>query len=414
MPVELILILLLLAAFYIAIQYNINIGIVALIFAFLAGLSLTELDVRGIIDGFPTNVFFLLLGLTLLLGAATENGAIKWLVSKLLLLLGNRLIILPWALFLCGLVGGSFGPLIAPVLFVIGLGIARQVQCSPLLMGVMIAHGQQAGLYSPVAPYGAVFQTLLPDMGDAYNPMLVYAVVVAFNTVIAGVAFVALGGRQLAGKSFDRALLEQIAAEAGTLTFARAATLMSFILLLGSALVSSGSIGVAALFLAFCLMMIAPKDERDKPLNHVPWSVLVIVIGVLTYMHVMQEAGAIAWLAAQIQKLGSPTIAALMLNFMSAIATALTSTFGTFGVLIPLSGPFIAAGGVQPTTLLAAIGVSASVTDISPFSVLGAMFLGAAEGLDRQQLLRQMLKYVFVMMLTVPIIAWLVLIVPGW
>ena len=414
MPTELTLILILVGVFIVAIRLGINIGLVALVAAFIAGPFIGGIDVEVVAEGFPSAVFIMLLGITLLLGAAAENGTINWLVSKLLSFLGERLVILPWALFFIALIGSSFGPLMAPVLFVIGFSIAKQVECNPLLMGVMVVHGSQAGLFSPIAAYGVLFQSLLPEAQGAYDPLTMYLIVVAFHVLIAGGAFVAFGGRELAGKTVDRETLSKLKSGVGTLNPARVLTLLSFLALVVVVVAFRANIGVVALVLAFMLMLIAPKEEREKPINHVPWSIMIVIIGVLSYVHVMEETGAVDWLAGMVRELGSPTLAAIMLCILSAIVTALTSTFGTFGVLIPLAAPFIAAGELDPTTLLAAMAISAAVTDISPFSTMGALFLGAAEGFDRRALLRKMLRYVFAMILIVPVVTWLALIVPGW
>ena len=82
---------------------------------------------------------------------------------------------------------------------------------------------------------------------------------------------------------------------------------------------------------------------------------------------------------------------------------------------MPLASPFVLAGDLQASSLLTAMSVSAAVSDISPFSTWGAMFLAAAsQVLDRQEIFRAQLKYTLYMVTIMPIIAWSIFVLPGW
>ena len=72
-----------------------------------------------------------------------------------------------------------------------------------------------------------------------------------------------------------------------------------------------------------------------------------------------------AWLASQAGQLGPPLFVGLVLCYVVAVVTGVASTAGTIGVLIPLSAPFVLSGELPSTGLLAAMAISAAVTDIS-------------------------------------------------
>jgi hypothetical protein len=80
-------------------------------------------------------------------------------------------------------------------------------------------------------------------------------------------------------------------------------------------------------------------------------------------------------------------------------------------MLLPLSSPLLLAGELEVTALLSLVAISAAVTDISPLSPLGAMFLASCTGMNRDRIFRQMLLYTTVMIVAVPVIVWLALIV---
>lgn len=125
MPIELLLIVCLVVIFLVPIFFDVNVGIVAFITAFLVGALAMDLSARQVLAGFPDNMFVMLVGITLLLAIAHQNGTVDWIVAKLVRAARGRLVLLPWVLFVTALVTASLGPVAAPVLFVIGENDSR-------------------------------------------------------------------------------------------------------------------------------------------------------------------------------------------------------------------------------------------------------------------------------------------------
>ena len=151
MPIELILILGLLVIFILPILTDLNVGIVAFVVAMCLGHLWLGLSARDILQGFPTQMFILIVGVTLLLAIAERNGTIDWVVTSLLSLAKGRLYYLPILLFVTAFITSSLGPGAAPVLFVIGAGLIGKFGLNPLLIAAMVIHGTQSGAYSPIA-----------------------------------------------------------------------------------------------------------------------------------------------------------------------------------------------------------------------------------------------------------------------
>ena len=85
------------------------------------------------------------------------------------------------------------------------------------------------------------------------------------------------------------------------------------------------------------------------------------------------------------------------------------------GSLIPLAVPFLQAGtGVDPIGFIAAMAVASTIVDVSPFSTNGALVVANAPEAEREKVLRQLLIYSGIVVAIGPVIAWLVLVVPGW
>ena len=409
MPIELILILGLMIVFIVPMLTELNVGIVALVVAFLFGSFLLDLSGKEIMAGFPGQMFVLLVGITLLLAIAKENGTIDWVVEKLMSLAQGKLILLPWVLFATAFITSSLGPGAAPVLFVIGIGFVDRFKLNPLLVAAMIIHGTQSGAYSPIAPYGVVIQQLAQDNGLAYSPISLYIGVIGFHIALVIAVFALLGGLKLRGQVFANSEADSGASSPSLINWM---TLIGFIALLAAVLVFKLSLGFTAMFIAFALLLFTQKKSRTTAVTEIAWPIVLVICGVLTYVNMIQTAGAIDWLAMQLGQMGSPYVIGLLLCFTVAIVTGVASTMGTIGMLVPLSAPFVVAGSLDGTGLLTAMSISAAVTDISPFSTWGALFLAtAASVVDKEKMLRSQIIYTLIILSVVPVTAWLIFIV---
>lgn len=411
MTPELILIIGLAAIFIIPIATDLNVGIVAFVVAILTGTILLDYSGRDILAGFPGQMFILIVGITLLVAIAQSNGTIEWIVTKLMALAGGKLILLPPLLFITSFIASSLGPGAAPILFVIGAGFVTRFNLNPLLVAAMVIHGAQSGAYSPIAPYGVVISQLAADIGITYAPLSLYIGVVAFHVVLITTVFIALGGYQLRGQSFATEVDSPIESEESSPQI-RFLTLGGFAALLVSVVAFKIHLGFAAMIISFCLLLISSKKLRSEAVNNVAWPIVLVISGVLTYVNMIQKAGAIDWLAAQVNQVGSPDLIGLFLCYLVSIVTGVASTIGTIGMLVPLSAPFIVSGDLDGTGLLTAMAISAAVSDISPFSTWGALFLATvASVVDKEKVLRRQLVYTAVVVCTLPALAWLLFVV---
>ena len=69
---------------------------------------------------------------------------------------------------------------------------------------------------------------------------------------------------------------------------------------------------------------------------------------------------------------------------------------------------------LAPVGLIAAIAISATVVDVSPFSTNGALVVANAPEEGREVLYKRFLIYSILVVLAGPLLAWLVLVLPGW
>ena len=82
---------------------------------------------------------------------------------------------------------------------------------------------------------------------------------------------------------------------------------------------------------------------------------------------------------------------------------------------VRLQPDFLQQGAVCAIGMVAALAVASTVVDVSPFSTNGALVLAnAPSDIDTDRFYRQMLVYSGVVVAVGPLLAWLLLVVPGW
>ncbi|HEY8986815.1 MAG TPA: SLC13 family permease [Streptomyces sp.] len=200
MSPELISILVLVVVFVIATTRSVNMGALAFAAAFGVGELVADLDADGIFAGFPGDLFVVLVGVTYLFAIARANGTTDWLVQAAIRLVRGRVALIPWVMFaLTGILTGigAVSPAAVAIVAPIALSFAAQYGISPLLMGAMVVHGAQGGGFSPISIYGTIVNGIVEREKLRGNEVALFLASLFANVVIAGVVFLACGGRKL-------------------------------------------------------------------------------------------------------------------------------------------------------------------------------------------------------------------------
>jgi Citrate transporter. len=172
------------------------------------------------------------------------------------------------------------------------------------------------------------------------------------------------------------------------------------------------NVGLVAITIAVVLTILFPKDQA-RAVEQIHWSTVLLICGVVTYVAVLQKGGAVAYVGNAVSSSGAPLMGALLLCYVGGVVSAFASTVGVLGAIIPLAVPLLLLGQIDTAGVVAALAISSSVVDVSPFSTNGALVLASAHGIDRESLYRQLLAYSAVVVALAPLIAWAVLVLPG-
>ena len=117
---------------------------------------------------------------------------------------------------------------------------------------------------------------------------------------------------------------------------------------------------------AVVLALISPNKQKNS-VNKVSWSTVLLVGGVITYVGVLQRSGAIDAVGQGVSGIGVPLLSALLLCYIGAVVSAFASSVGVIGATIPLAVPFLLQGEVGAVGMIAALAISATIVDVSPF-----------------------------------------------
>jgi len=96
-------------------------------------------------------------------------------------------------------------------------------------------------------------------------------------------------------------------------------------------------------------------------------------------------------------------IGALILCYVGGVVSAFASSTALLPVIIPIGVPLIAEGGISAGLFVAALAVSSTIVDVSPFSTNGALVLANAKGVDRDVFFRQLMLYGAIVTVVAPV-----------
>jgi di/tricarboxylate transporter len=432
MSPEIISIIVLVVMFVVGTVLPINLGIMGFVAAFLIGTTLGGLSADNIFDGFPANLFVLLAGVTLLFVIAENNGTINLLTDWSLGLVRGNIGFIPWIMFgltalLCGV--GALSAAGVAVVAPVAMQFAARYSISPLLMGVMVVQGATAGSYSPISPFGVITNGVLASNELPQSPGLLFINSLIFNALVAALVFVILGGVGLLRKRADSAEFAESDAESGYsgngreeseegteegekgLTLYKGATLAGIALLVVLSLAFQVDVGFAAFTIALGLLLMAPRAQSGA-VRQMPWGVILLISGILTYVKVLEEIGTVDYVEGLISATGSPLVTALAASYVGGIISAFASTAGILGVAIPLIGGVLEDSTLPAIGVVSAVAISSAIVDVSPFSTNGALLLANVQT-DERSFFRRLLLWSILVTVLMPLLAWFVFVVIG-
>ncbi|NVI88184.1 SLC13 family permease [Actinomadura sp. BRA 177] len=139
--------------------------------------------------------------------------------------------------------------------------------------------------------------------------------------------------------------------------------------------------------------------------SRVPWNVVLLISGLLTYVGLMQHLGAFKQISDFLRVDGSPLLSLLVLCYIAGVTSFAASSIAVFVTTMPLLPPLVA-DGVSPVGGVLALALASVMVDINPLGITGGLILGAAEPSARPRLFRNLLIYGLVSIPIAPFLTW--------
>ncbi|OUS81963.1 hypothetical protein CA951_41500 [Rhodococcus sp. NCIMB 12038] len=428
----------------------INLGALALAGAFTLAVVFAGKTVSDVLDGFPADLFVLLLGVTFLFGIASTNGTIEWIVDACVQIVGGRAAFIPWIVFFIAAIpttAGALGPATIALLAPLGIRLGMRYNMNPTLIGLMVIHGSAAGNFSPVNALGAIVNQTVERAGLNSAPLLLFATNFAFNVALGVAIFVIFGGLRLirrrdqetgvgvegagGGSTFCRsprggsdqpdsgnvavAVKAETAVENSkrrSITAPQVITLLTIAVTAGVALLFEVNIGVVALFAAIILKLVTPKSSAGAE-KLIAWNTVLLICGIITYVALLQRIGTVDSIGNSVTRLNIPLLAAFLICLIGAAVSAFASSAGILGALIPLSIPFLLQGQISVTALLISLAICATVVDSTPFSTVGSLVVANTPESNANNVYKGLLKWGMSMIIVAPIATFVLFILPS-
>ncbi|SFT08157.1 SLC13 family permease [Saccharopolyspora flava] len=414
MSAELISIAALGVMFVVATLLPINIGILAFIGAFVVGTASLGLSEDEIFEGFPVSLFVTIVGVTYLFSVAQRNGTIDLLVRVGIRLVRGRAALVPWVLFGVAAVltaFGTFTPAAVALLVPVGMNFAYRYGISQLMVGMMVISGAHAGAFSPIAVSGALVLGMVDGTPLAVSPLALFLASFAFNALLSALTFLLL--RRTTPEAAPSQLGEETEQTgAAGVTWRQGLTLVALAVLVIGALGFHLEIGFLALAAGAVLALVDMKNQ-SKAVEGISWHTILLVAGMVTYVGILEKAGTIDTISRGAAGMGAPLFVALLLCLVVAVVSAFASSTAILTAIIPIAVPLLLASHVSAVGLVAALAISTTIVDTSPFSTNGALVLSNARGVDRERFYKRIIGYTAGIVGIGPVLAWGFLVLPA-
>jgi di/tricarboxylate transporter len=455
--VEVLPLIALVAMFVIATFFPINIGILGFIGAFGVGYFMLGYDDKELLAEFPSSIVLTIVGVTYFFGMAKRNGTIDLLVNACIRGVRGRVTVVPWVFFFCASVLtalGTFSPAAVALISPAAMSFAARTKMSPLVMGIMTINGAHAGAFSPISVSGVLVRDIVEKSGLSINPWTLFFASYGINlllSVLTVVGYAALARvRHLefsatgTPEGFDHDDLESAgvatshdprdtaivggSGSTGTGLLTRPArtgvlldampTPVTRVQKLTLALIGVVLVLVLVFHLPISFISIAAGavlaftdlSKQNEAIAGISWSTVLLVAGMITYISVLQEIGTIDHLAEMSMTIGAPLLVAAVLCYVIGVTSAFASSTALLTAIIPMALPLLHTGALPVVGVVAALAISATVVDVSPFSTNGALVLANAQGIARPRFYRQLLLNAGIVVTLAPALCWLVLV----
>jgi di/tricarboxylate transporter len=405
----------LLTAIIVSCFSRMNVGVLAVAFAWIVGVYFGGMPLGEVVAGFPIQLFLTLVGVTLLFTQAQLNGTLDKIAHQALRVSRGNTGLIPVSFFFLGLGIASMGPgniSTAAMLAPMGMAVAGRANIPPFLMAIMVGNGAQAGALSPFAPTGIIVNGLMERIGLAGFEFRTFWTNAVAHAIMAFAGYFLLGGLKLFREKFTGA---DGVPEAGTIEGRHWTTLAVIALVLAGVVITNANIGMAAFAGAVVLATLRIADH-EQAIRRMPWYPIIMVSGVTILISLLEKTGGLDLFTGFLARISTPVTVTAAVAFVTAVISVYSSTSGVvLPAFVPtIPGLIMRLGAGDPTAIAASMNVGAHLVDMSPLSTTGAMCLaGITNEADVRPTYNKLLAWGVAMTVVGALLCWVMFYVLG-
>src|SRR2546428_6736438 len=293
---------------------EINVGFLAIAFAFIIGVFFGGMRVAEVTAGFPTSLFLILVGVTLLFSQANVNGTLDKIAKQSVKLARGNVGMIPVIFFFLAAALATIGAgniattaLLAPI----AMTVAGNMGISAFLMTVAVCCGANSGALSPFAPTGVIANGLLARIGITGQEWPTFLNNFIAEGFVGLTGYFLLGGYKLMSRNAPAKALkadDALLAHEGPFTGHQKLTLA----LIGAMVISVAyykiDVGMAAI-IAAAIMTLARAANEEKAVKAMPWNVILMVSGVTVLISILEKKGGMDLFTTILARFSTPTSA---------------------------------------------------------------------------------------------------------
>ena len=373
-----------------------NVGVLAIVMAWIVGVYIGGMKLDVVLSGFPTVLFLTLVGMTLLFTQAQQNQTLDKLAHHAVSMCRGNTGLIPILFFLLAAALASIGPgniatiaLIAPI----AMSVAGRAKIPSFLMAIMVGNGANAGALSPFAPTGIIASGLMARNGLAGHEWQTYLYNLAAHAMVAFGGYFLFGGLKLFGSVYDPGEVDDTSFDgknwltAGVI-FALVACVVVFKI----------NVGMGA-FACAVILSLAGAGDLTEAIKKLPWAVIVMVCGVSILTGLLEKTQGMALLTDLLARFSTK---GTITGFIALLTGTISVYSSTSGVVLPAFLPTVpglaSRLGADPMAIASAINVGGHLVDVSPLSTIGALCIAAAPAEeDSRALFNKMMAWGFSM-----------------
>lgn len=406
--VTIIFFVVMLAVIIIGPRKGINCGVLGLAAAFVCGCLFLGYDSTGIIQLFPTRLFFQIMNAALFYGFANSNGTMEKIAKQVTYLFRNNVKLMPIVLLLITVLINALGGgmatsiIMSPIAFM----VAKQLGFDPLLASMAC----WAGIFMDSAPWTADFAFFSSWLGSYSTYEAGYKVMINewwMQAIVFCLAFIVVYIWKKGYKiGEDKTLIiEKPEAFDGKqkLTLATIVIIIALVVIpalwdvIAPCAVSTWMVtyvtiqpmcSIGSVILAFAKV----ADVKEVVKERVPWDTIIMVCGVSTLMGMCEDLGIIDVCTNLLSKVPSGIILPLICT-ICAFLSFFVAGMSVCSLLYPLNAALSAASGASIVAVLQTIDLGLNISSFSPFSMGGSLAMsGAGPEVDKDKLISDQMK----------------------